>query len=238
MKIPWIGALLTLPIAVLGSEAAYRIAQPAAQTYPSGNCLVLALGAPSRADGTASALQRFRVEAAVDTLRQRRCRGLLLSGGAIRNERIEAVTMANLAQTLGVPADELVIEPTARNTWQNVGCLHSRLLKAERVFVVSDSLHAQRAVRYACRQDERLCGRVLNAGVVPPIDQLWWSLPAAAWQGATFLRDQVQFEHNAGANGPLCGQRPPMSSSHQPRRHRLVDHHSHPHLEKMSRSIC
>lgn len=218
MKIPWIGALLTLPIAVLGSEAAYRIAQPAAQTYPSGNCLVLALGAPSRADGTASALQRFRVEAAVDTLRQRRCRGLLLSGGAIRNERIEAVTMANLAQTLGVPADELVIEPTARNTWQNVGCLHSRLLKAERVFVVSDSLHAQRAVRYACRQDERLCGRVLNAGVVPPIDQLWWSLPAAAWQGATFLRDQVQFEHNAGANGPLCGQRPPMSSSHQPQR--------------------
>ena len=159
MKNRWIGALLTLPIAVLASEAAYRIAEPSAQSYPSGNCLVLALGAPSRADGTASALQRFRVEAAVDTLRQRRCRGLLLSGGAVRNERIEAVTMANLAKTLGVPADQLVIEPTARNTWQNVGCLHSRLLKVERVFVVSDSLHAQRAVRYACRQDARLCGR-------------------------------------------------------------------------------
>jgi len=217
MKNRWIGALLTLPIAVLASEAAYRIAEPSAQFYPSGNCLVLALGAPSRADGTASALQRFRVEAAVDTLRQRRCRGLLLSGGAVRNERIEAVTMAAYAQTLGVPADQLVIEPTARNTWQNVGCLHSRLLKVERVFVVSDSLHAQRAVRYACRQDGRLCGRVLNAGVVPPIDQLWWSLPAAAWQGAAFLRDRLQFERNAGANGPLCGQRPPMSSSHQPR---------------------
>jgi pimeloyl-ACP methyl ester carboxylesterase len=157
------------------------------------------------------------VEAAVDILRQRRCRGLLLSGGAVRNERIEAVTMAAYAQTLGVPADQLVIEPTARNTWQNVGCLHSRLLKVERVFVVSDSLHAQRAVRYACRQDARLCGRVVNAGVVPPIDQLWWSLPAAAWQGAAFLRDRLQFERNASANGPLCGQRPPMSSSHQPR---------------------
>ena len=238
MKTRWIGVLLTLPIAVLGSEAAYRIAQPAAQAYPSGNCLVLALGAPSHADGSASALQRFRVEAAVDTLRQRRCRGLLLSGGAVRNERIEAVTMANLAQTLGMPADQLVIEPTARNTWQNVGCLHSRLLKAERVFVVSDSLHAQRAVRYACRQDGRLCGRVLNAGVVPPIDQLWWSLPAAVWQGVVFLRDRLQFERNAGANGLLCGQRPPMTSSQQPSRHRLVDHHSHPHLEKMSRSIC
>ena len=125
--------------------------------------------------------------------------------------------MANLAKTLGVPADQLVIEPTARNTWQNVGCLHSRLLKVERVFVVSDSLHAQRAVRYACRQDARLCQRVVNAGVVPPIDQLWWSLPAAAWQGAAFLRDRLQFERNASANGPLCGQRPPMSSSHQPR---------------------
>jgi vancomycin permeability regulator SanA len=202
MKNRWIGALLTLPIAVLASEAAYRIAEPSAQFYPSGNCLVLALGAPSRADGTASALQRFRVEAAVDILRQRRCRGLLLSGGAVRNERIEALTMAAYAQTLGVPADQLVIEPTARNTWQNVGCLHSRLLKVERVFVVSDSLHAQRAV---------------NAGVVPPIDQLWWSLPAAAWQGAVFLRDRLLFERHAGENGPLCGQRPPMSSSHQPR---------------------
>jgi vancomycin permeability regulator SanA len=171
MKTRWIGALLTLTIAVLGSEAAYRIAQPSAQSYPSGNCLVLALGAPSHADGSASALQRFRVEAAVDTLRQRRCRGLLLSGGAVRNERIEAVTMANLAQTLGMPADQLVIEPTARNTWQNVGCLHSRLLKAERVFVVS-----------------------------------------------AFLRDRLQFERNAGANGPLCGQRPSMSSSQRPRR--------------------
>ena len=121
---------------------------------------------------------------------------------------LEAVTMANLAQTLGVRAEQLVIEPTARKTWQNVGCLHSRLLKVERVFVVSDSLHAQRAVRYACRQDARLCGRVVNAGVVPPIDQLWWSLPAAAWQGAAFLRDRLQFERNARANGPPCGHRP------------------------------
>ena len=204
MKTRWIGALLILPIAVMGSEAAYRIAQPSAQSYPSGNCLVLALGAPSRADGTASALQRFRVEAAVDTLRQRRCRGLLLTGGAVRNERIEAVTMANLAQTLGVRADQMVIEPTARNTWQNLGCLHGWLLRTERVFVVSDTLHAQRAVRYACRQDSRLCGRVVNAGVVPMIDQLWWSLPAAAWQGTAIIRDRIAFERNPAENGPLC----------------------------------
>jgi uncharacterized SAM-binding protein YcdF (DUF218 family) len=145
------------------------------------------------------------VEAAVATLRQQRCRWLLLTGGTVGNDRIEAVTMANLAKTLGVPADQLVIEPTARNTWQNVGCLHSRLHKVERVFVVSDSLHAQRAVRYACRQDGRLCGQVVNAGVVPPIDQLWWSLPAAAWQGAAFLRDRLLFERHASENGPLCG---------------------------------
>ena len=71
MKTRLIGALLTLPFAVVWSKAAYRIAQPSSQSNPSGNCLVLALGAPSRADGTASALQRFHVEAAVDTLRQR-----------------------------------------------------------------------------------------------------------------------------------------------------------------------
>jgi hypothetical protein len=73
------------------------------------------------------------------------------------------------------------------------------------VFVVSDTLHAQRAVRYACRQDSRLCGTVVNAGVVPPIGQLWWSLPAAAWQGAAFLRDRIGFERNPAENAPLCG---------------------------------
>jgi len=205
MKDRWIGALLTLPVAVLASEAAYRIAQPSTRAFPSGNCLVLALGAPSRPDGTASSLQRFRVEAAVATLRQQRCRGLLLTGGAVRNDRIEAVTMANLAKTLGVPAKQMVIEPSARNTWENVGCLLGWLRRAERVFVVSDTLHAQRAVRYACRQDSRLCGTVVNAGVVPPIGQLWWSLPAAALQGAAFLRDRIAFERNPAENAPLCG---------------------------------
>jgi uncharacterized SAM-binding protein YcdF (DUF218 family) len=205
MKNRWIGALLTLPIAVLGSEAAYRIAQPSTRPLPSGNCLVLALGAPSRPDGTASALQSFRVEAAVATLRQRRCRGLLLTGGAVRNDRIEAVTMANLAKTLGVHADQMVIEPSARNTWENMGCLHGWLRRAERVFVVSDTLHAQRAVRYACRQDSRLCGTVVSAGVVPPIGQLWWSLPAAAWEGAAFIRDRIAFEQNPAENASLCG---------------------------------
>jgi hypothetical protein len=61
MKTRWIGAVLTLPIAVLASEAAYRIAEPSAQSYPSGTCLVLALGAPSRADavGCCSQAERF-----------------------------------------------------------------------------------------------------------------------------------------------------------------------------------
>jgi len=119
MKTRWIGALLSLPIAVLGSEAAYRIAQTSAQSYPSGNCLVLALGAPSRADGTTSALQCFRVE-------------------------------------------------------------------------------------------------------------------AAAWQGAAFLRDRLQFERNARANGRLCGQRPPISSSHP---HLELDEHFES-IEEASAMVC
>ena len=58
MKNRWIAALLTLSIVVVASEAAYRIAEPSAQSYPFGNCLVLALGAPSRADGTAVSRHR------------------------------------------------------------------------------------------------------------------------------------------------------------------------------------
>jgi vancomycin permeability regulator SanA len=51
------------------------------------------------------------VEAAVDILRQRRCRGLLLSGGAVRNERSEALTMAAYA-ALAEPDPDTIYDIT------------------------------------------------------------------------------------------------------------------------------
>jgi hypothetical protein len=46
---------------------------------------------------------------------------------------------------------------------------------------------------------------VVNAGVVPPINQIWWNVPAAAWQGAVFIRDRIAFERHPAENAPLCG---------------------------------
>jgi uncharacterized SAM-binding protein YcdF (DUF218 family) len=162
---------------------------------------VLVLGYPSEADGATNSVQRFRVEAGVATYREHRCSKLVLSGGPTRNEYVEAESMAALAESLGVPAGELVLERSARTTWENVGCTARLAGTAEHVLVVSDSLHARRAARYACRQDPELCKRFLPAGVRPPVG---WSLAAAPYELWTFVRDSMLYETGAATDAPAC----------------------------------
>lgn len=116
------------------------------------DCVVMVLGYPAEEDGSLHPAQRFRVETGVSLYRQQRCRQIIFSGGAIRNSHVEGRVMAAYARTLGVQESAVAVEPDSRTTWENLGCSAARLEKAERVFLVSDSLHARRAKRYACRQ--------------------------------------------------------------------------------------
>lgn len=187
------------------TEAAYRRAAADSGARGSGRCVVLVLGYPSRSDGTPHPVQSFRVATGVAVYRQHRCGKLVLSGGAVGNEHIEAETMATIARGLGVPEDGMVLERRARNTWENIGCSTPHLRDADRVFVVSDSLHAQRARRYACRQDASRCSSFVAAGDNPPIEFLGWKVLAAANELATRVRDLLIYEQGWSANAPICG---------------------------------
>ena len=167
-------------------------------------CAVLVLGYPANADGTASAVARFRVESAVEVYREHRCSKLILSGGAVQNEHIEAESMAALAKRLGISAEEIVLERSARSTWENVGCTVPLVPSAGRVLVVSDSLHAKRAARYACRQDPSLCGRFVASGAAPSVDLTFWSIAAAANEVRVLVRDFLLYRSGAAADASTC----------------------------------
>lgn len=197
--------LLLVALVLGAAESAFRLAAASAPPSSEGHgCAVLVLGSPANADGSPSGVARFRVESGVRVYRQHRCSRLVFSGGAVRNEHVEAESMAVLARRLAVPTRNIVIEASARSTWENVGCAAPLVPAADRVLVVSDSLHARRAARYACRQDPGLCERFFPAGVAPPIHAPW-KVPAAAYELLAFVRDGVLYRSGAVKDAPRCG---------------------------------
>jgi uncharacterized SAM-binding protein YcdF (DUF218 family) len=207
MKRLLLTALFVASFIFAATKAAFWLAAVSASRPSSEqDCAVLILGYPTKADGTVSPVARFRVEAGVQVYRKHRCSKLVLSGAAVRNEHVEAESMAALAKRLGVPNESIVLEQRARSTWENVGCTARLLPSTDRILVVSDSLHAKRAARYACRQDPRLCERFLATGVAPPIAALW-SVAVAGNELRAFVRDFLLYRSGAVEDSPSCNSR-------------------------------
>jgi vancomycin permeability regulator SanA len=204
IKILTILFLLTAAV-VGGANVAYWLGErmddnPAG----TGSCAVLVLGYPTRADGSPDPVQRFRMSAGVEIYRQNHCGALVISGGAAHNQYVEAQTMAELARGAGVPQEHIVIEGKARSTWQNVGYATPLVAAYDRILIVSESLHAFRAKRYACRQDVNLCKRVRAVGRVGPASLWWWRIPASVYELLDYVRDQLIYERHEERNAPVC----------------------------------
>jgi uncharacterized SAM-binding protein YcdF (DUF218 family) len=95
-------------------------------TVPSKNCTlnhfdtIVVLGTPTLENGQPSPEERERVNEAVREFRAGRADHIIFSGGATMKQFVEGQSMANLAETQGVPSSAIVIEDQARNTIQNI----------------------------------------------------------------------------------------------------------------------
>jgi uncharacterized SAM-binding protein YcdF (DUF218 family) len=197
-------AVLLLLLAM--SQLAFSLASARPAFGAARSCAVLVLGYPGEANGSPGAVQRFRVEAGVSIYRKQHCERIILSGGATGtgNGRVEADSMAGVAAGFGIPRQAIVGERRSRTTWENVGCSTPYLLSVDRVFIVSDSLHARRARRYACRQSSSLCARTVAAGAVPPIRLFPWNLLTAANELRVAIRDGLAYGRDLSKSAPAC----------------------------------
>lgn len=212
---------------LLLTEAAYRLLSMEPDAAAEGkDCVVLVLGWPTEADGSLHPMQRFRVEAGLAVYQQQHCRQIIFSGGAARNSYGEGQTMAAYARSLGAPESSIAVEPDSRTTWENLGCSTASLERAERVFLVSDSLHARRAKRYACRQSPRLCAKSRAAGANPPAALFGWKVLNTAHELMDWLRDTL-FYRQVEDNAPLCRAR-----QHLLLRSHRVDKRADKHVQK------
>lgn len=131
---------------------------------------ILVLGCPPRSDASLSRTQRWRVDMAMRCWRAGD--RMVISGAALAGLPSEAEVMGVYAQSLGVPGGSIVLETAARSTWENI-LLAGPHLDGLEVMVVSDPLHARRAVAIMQRELPALASRVVRPPCYRPGEHPW-----------------------------------------------------------------
>ena len=117
---------------------------------PVYDCAVVC-GYPAEADGSPSRILKTRVERAAELWKAGRVRFLILSGGAVGNEFVEAEVMKAYAKELGVDPEVIRVECQAVSTYHNLKYA-SEIMKREGwqdCAVVTNRWHLRKADHYA-----------------------------------------------------------------------------------------
>ncbi|MFD2474563.1 YdcF family protein [Amycolatopsis silviterrae] len=109
----------------------------------------------------ANFVNRWRVRAAVRSQAPGPSR-LVLCGGPVGGPEAEASLMARYARSRGYRG-RLVLETESRSTWENVLGAVPLIEDADRIKIVSNSLHAEKARHYLRRHRPDLAERLVPA---------------------------------------------------------------------------
>ena len=156
---------------------------------PAAADVIVVLGTAVSESGRPSPGLQARVARAVALYRAGAAPFLLFTGGG-RGTPPEAVVMRRLAQAAGVPDDALVLEPSARSTFENAA-LSAAIIRTrgwQRVILVTSWPHLPRALLAFRAAGVRARGRAAAAAATPvPFRRRWhylvYETAALAWYG-------------------------------------------------------
>jgi uncharacterized SAM-binding protein YcdF (DUF218 family) len=120
---------------------------PMNDTQASPFDVIVVLGNPAEQDGTIAPIARSRVDEAIRQYRSGVAPRLLMTGGHVQNQFVEAQVMQQYAVSQGVPASSVFVEGESRNTIQNVYYSY-KIMQAHNwtsALVVSSPSHLRRA---------------------------------------------------------------------------------------------
>jgi uncharacterized SAM-binding protein YcdF (DUF218 family) len=140
-------AALILVVGLLAWGVVARLLAPVSNTALTRFDAIIVLGSPADSDGNPSPTQLARVTESVHEYERGVAPRLILTGGAARNQFVEARVMARSAHAQGIPETAILVEPEARDTIQNA-CYAARIMKAHgwrSAEVVSSATHLPRA---------------------------------------------------------------------------------------------
>jgi uncharacterized SAM-binding protein YcdF (DUF218 family) len=140
-------AFVALIVGVFAWAAVARALAPAANTSQGQFDVLIVLGYPADDDGNPSPTEQARVAEAVHEYERGAAQRMIITGGAVDNQYVEAEVMARTAKARGIPAGAIVEETQARNTIENA-CDSMRIMRShgwQSAEVVTSPSHAPRA---------------------------------------------------------------------------------------------
>lgn len=174
-------------------QANQRLRRP----RPDASRALLVLGCPPTRDGALSRTQQWRVDLALRAWRPGD--RLVFSGAALPGLPSEADVMGAYAARCGVPAADIVLESQARSTWENVLYARPWLTESDEVMVVSDPLHAARALRMLADQAPELAGKAVRVPGYRVGEHAWRKIVSAAFESP--LKSPILWVHGRKTRG-------------------------------------
>jgi uncharacterized SAM-binding protein YcdF (DUF218 family) len=175
-------ACVALVVGIFAWAALARATAPRANTSQSQFDVLIVLGNPADDDGNPSPTQQSRVVEAVHEYERGTAPRIIMTGGAVANQYVEAEVMARTAEAQGIPADAVVEETHARNTIENA-CNSLRIMRShgwESAEVITSPSHAPRAAIIFSRLP--LKWRMQSA---PPLE------PESEWTGLELTATEI-----------------------------------------------
>lgn len=108
-------------------------------------------GYPANDDGSPSDIMKRRVEKAAELFHKKKVKYLLLSGAAVHNQYEEADVMREYAESLGIPAECILMENRAVSTYHNM-MYAKEIMEMNGIndcVVVTNGWHLRKADHYA-----------------------------------------------------------------------------------------
>lgn len=137
----------TVCVVLLAWAAIARQLAPESNTSLTRFDAIIVLGTPADSDGNPTPTQLARVTEAVHEYERGIAPHLILTGGSVRNQFVEARVMAQAAHAQGIPDSAIFVEPEAHNTVQNA-CYSERIMKSHgwrSAEIVASAAHLPRA---------------------------------------------------------------------------------------------
>ncbi len=105
-------------------------------------------GYPASDDGSPSLIMKSRIEAGVKLYQAGKIKKILVSGGAVKNQYVEAKVMKAYAIKLGVKKEDIIVEDKSVSTYHNL-MYCSKIVKDDQCLVITNSWHLRKADHYA-----------------------------------------------------------------------------------------
>jgi uncharacterized SAM-binding protein YcdF (DUF218 family) len=113
--------------------------------------VIIILGYPALNNGEASPLLMERIKKGIELYKLNMAGKIICTGGAVKNEYIEAEIMYKELLKAGIPEEDIICEKESKGTWDNIKYVKKIMEnnKMETGIIVTNAGHIRRASIYA-----------------------------------------------------------------------------------------